>query len=139
MDLIVAAIPTGTTASLAVTYSNSIFAGGQTIGYAVDSATLTSQVPTISGATSTPAVTSITSTFNVTQSGSAVISSASAWGGTNFTLAFTTPNTLNFTRDAQTGYSIGGHRNNVAVITGAQSSAQWTTSGYGFMFQAIFR
>ena len=140
-DLVIAAIPSGTTANLVATYSNSLFsiiAGCQV--YTTDLTTLVSQTPASSGLALVSSGTSMTQTFSVSQGGSAILSMFSAFGITNGSQSFTTPNTYGIAADSNPFAAMTGHVNNVAANASAQVSATWTTAtSAGCFVQAIFR
>lgn len=140
LDLITATVTTGTTLNLVVTFPVSPAGSiNYAAAYTSDTTTMLSTTPINYGLTQTTSVTSMTKTFNVTGSGTALIAGFGGFGITNGTQAFTTPNDPPVLADATQNSDMVGHANNFGPNASTRVSVNWTTTFDGNLGVAGFR
>jgi hypothetical protein len=141
--LVSAVIPTGTTATVSLTYPSTLFAAPICAAYTVDTTTLSGINPVttaqsyVASGTVLPAA---SNTFGVpvATAGSAILAGFIGFGITNGSQSITSSD-ASFTTGSLFSSTLTAVANSAPVSSSSRVNIGWTTSGQGFLALAVLR
>jgi hypothetical protein len=136
--LISAVVPTGTTATVTLTYGSTTFSSARFAAYTVDTTTLSSKTPVTSAQAVTVAGTSVTAQVPIATAGSSILAGAIVGfgGGSGGSI---TSSDAGLSNDGGIGNFIVGSANNVGVSAASHVTVGWTGASDTLLALAVLR
>lgn len=120
-------VTTGTSVTLTVNYTSTVFNASGAGVYTADKTQFVSTTPTVVPITEGTTGTTITSSPNFSMpAGGAILAEGTAFGGTSSGTGFTTPNTPPLTNDSSFGPVFFGSKSNASANAASQITFGWT-------------